>query len=159
MAQQRTDSAVSDLDDLIAQSRAVRRAFEPDWILNIAFYLGRQWLAVDPTGRLFQPDIDYPALPVDNRIKPVVRSDVARMTKQHPVFVATPRTDDEDGIYGALMAERIHEYEWGELGLTRKLRQALLWSRLAAAGFWKVTGDPTLGDATEVYATPAGQPL
>lgn len=153
------DSAVADLDEMVRQSQAVRRPFEPDWLLNIAFFLGKQWLSVDPTGRLFQPDVDYRSLPVDNRIKPAIRSDVARMTKQHPVFVATPRTDDEDGIYGALMAERVHEYEWGELSLTRKLRQALLWSRTAAAGFWKVSWDPTLGDTIEVYTAGDGTPL
>jgi hypothetical protein len=149
------DSTVQDLNDLVAASRNVRRKIERQMLLNLAFEEGRQWLAVDRSGRLFKPAIEpWRELVVDNRIRPVVRTEIAKMTKTRPQWVAVPRTADDEDIAAARLAERALEWQFNQLDLLRKLRAALLWSRICGAGFWKVWWDPNKGDSTQclVYA-------
>jgi hypothetical protein len=65
------------------------------------------------------------------------------MTKNKPVWVAVPRTADDEDIASARLTERALDYQWGELDLTRKLRAALLWSRIAAPGSGRCGGTRT----------------
>jgi hypothetical protein len=146
------DSATSELDELHRRSKKARSRFEPQWFLNCAYYNGDQWMKFDG-GRLYQPSLEAWRLkPVDNRIQPVVRTEIAKMTKTRPDFAVTPTASDEEDIRAAAMGERVLDWLWKELDLTRKLRAGLLWSRICGAGFWKVCWDPTKGDMVEVLA-------
>jgi hypothetical protein len=159
-----TNSTTVELDQLLKASKQVRRRHEPQWLLNLSYYDSRQWVAFD--GRtIFEPELeDWRSKLVDNRIRGIVRTEIAKMTKNKPVWVAVPRTADDEDIASARLTERALDYQWGELDLTRKLRAALLWSRIACAGFWKVWWDPNRGDATEILVykgdhPEAGQPV
>jgi hypothetical protein len=153
------DSAVQDLDDLQASSREVRRRFEEGWFLNLAFHEGKQWVAFD--GRqLFEPELD-PNMErrVNNKIRPAVRKEIAKITKQRPTWVGTPRDGSDDEISRARLREQIFEHEWRELNLTRKRRAALLWARTTGAGFWKIYWDATLGKGVDVLVGQDGKPI
>jgi hypothetical protein len=153
------DSAVQDLDDLQASSREVRRRFEEGWFLNLAFHEGKQWVAFD--GRqLFEPELD-PNMErrVNNKIRPAIRKEIAKITKQRPTWVGTPRDGSDDEISRARLREQIFEHEWRELNLTRKRRAALLWARTTGAGFWKIYWDATLGKGVDVLAGQDGKPI
>lgn len=142
---------IDDLDDRFAKSRQMRSPFERHWVLQLAYYCGNQWMAIDRTGRLYEPEIDPYALKlVDNRIMPAVLAQTAKMTKQRPIMTVVPRTADDSDVYGALMGERVMDWQWEYLDLGRKLRGALLWSRVCAAGFWKTCWDPQKGDSFDV---------
>jgi hypothetical protein len=155
MAESRTD----DLNDLLEASRRVRRGFEPSWQIQIAFFLGKQWVSHDGM-KLYEPELDpYRVKLVDNRIQPIIRTEIAKMTKQRPVFLATPRTADDEDVMAALMSERTTEFYWEELDLQRKLRSALLWSRVCGAGFWKICWDSQAGEQLEVFLDAEGKPV
>jgi hypothetical protein len=151
-------SEIQDLDDKLADAKEFRRPSEGQSFLNIAFYLGKQWLMWDGN-RLYEPDLGDMSTPVDNRIRPIVRTAIAKETKQRPTFVAAPHSLDEDDINGALLSEEVFDYEWDDLELTRKLRSALWWRRLTGAGWWKVTWDKTKGDSVDVYTDSQGGTL
>ena len=156
---QNVDSTVGELNRLLAASREVRRPFEGQWILNDAMYAGNQWLEFD--GRqLFEPELEgWRAKIVDNRILPSVRREVARMTKAKPVWVGVPKDSSDDEIAAARMRERAFEHYWRLLHAGRKLRTSLRWSRVAAAGFWKITWDGSKGSGREILFNAQGEKL
>jgi hypothetical protein len=153
------DSTVRDLDQLHGQAKSARSRLEPVWLMNLAYYVGDQWLAWD--GRqLYSPALRRSRITiVDNRIQPVVRTEVAKMTKNRPVWVVTPRTaDDADGA-AAQMGGQIMQFMWAHLGMGAKVTKALLWSRICGAGFLKTFWDPTLGDGVQVLVGPDNNPI
>jgi hypothetical protein len=141
---------VRELDDHIAASAAVRRRFEPDAYMNIAFLEGRQWVRWDAT-RLFDVQVDsWRESVVDNRIKPFVRTELAKMTKTRPKFVGVPKSQSDQDVQSARYAEMALDDAWKTHGLQRKLRAALLWSRVAFIGYWKIWWDPELGPKRDI---------
>lgn len=152
------DSTVQDLEDLLKPSREIRRPFEGQWRLNLAFFAGQQWVAWDGQ-RLYEPATGGKVRRTDNRIRGAILTDVAKMTKQQPVFVAAPRSADQEDLEAALIAERGFDWAWTEYGFTRKRRQALLWSRVATAGFISTMWDPQAGKSVRVLVGPDGKAL
>lgn len=152
------DSTVETLDEMLRESRAVRRKFEGQWFLNLAMYEGHQWIAFD--GRhLFEPQLEpWRAKIVDNRIRPSVRKSIAKKTKTRPVWVGVPDGDDDKAIADARVDERVLEHYWRELNMTRKRRAALLWADVCSAGFWKVFWDSGKGNAVDVLVYAQGHP-
>lgn len=150
------DSTTQELDKLLAASREVRRRFEPQWFVNLSFYSGQQWIGFDGR-RIFEPKLeDWRVKLVDNRIQPIVRTEIAKMTKTRPTFIGVPRTADDEDIAAARLSERAFEFAWKEHDLLRKLRAALLWSRITGAGFWKVAWDKGKGPGLDVLVNPEG---
>jgi hypothetical protein len=147
------------LDKLYEQAKSARNRFEPSWYLNLAYYQGDQWLFYH-RGRLLEPALEpWRVTFTDNRILGAIRTEVAKMTKERPTFVATPRTSSEEDINAAQLAERVLDGLWLRLDVQRKRRAALLWSRICGAGFLKVYWDDTKGKRTEVVVDESGQPL
>lgn len=150
---------VSEWEERRESAKRVRQRFEPQWYLNLAFYSGHQWVTFDGF-MLADVELDDNRVKlVDNRIQPIVRTEIAKMTKTRPVFVGIPRSSDDSDLAAARLAERLLEFQWRHLELLRKLRSALLWSRVCGAGFWKVTWDGGLGAATDVLVDRAGKPI
>lgn len=144
------DSTEQDLDDLFSVAKAARRPLDADAYLNLAFLQGRQWTAWDGQ-RIFEPALDPNREKVtDNRIGPVIRTEISKMTKTRPVWLGVPRTQSDEDVTAARYAELAMEDIWKTHGLQRKLRQALLWARVCGAGYWKVWWDPTLGKSREI---------
>jgi hypothetical protein len=95
------DSTVQDLDALTQKARAPRQRHEPTWFLNIAYLSGNQWIYWN-RGRLYEPKLDpHRVTFTDNRLIGVVRTEVAKMTKQRPVFVCTPTTSAQEDVEAA----------------------------------------------------------
>jgi hypothetical protein len=158
-AEKRT-AAVVELDTLYEQAAQARKPFEEEWFLNLAFYEGNQWVFWNGD-RIDMVRVEpHRILLVDNRLIGVVRTEVAKMTKQRPAFTVVPVGGDEDNLDSARLGERVMDFEWKELKLRRKLRTALLWSRICSAGFWRVTWDKNGGDrAVNLLVDAAGKPI
>lgn len=151
------DSALQDLDQRFSDARSARRSIEPQWFLNLAYHDGYQWVAYDGS-MLFEPQLeDWRAKVTDNRIRPIVRVEVSRMTKSRPVWVGVPKDDSDQEQASARLRERVFEHYSRHLELPRKLRQALTWSRIVGAGFWKIYWDSTQGKKMKVLAGPDGK--
>lgn len=155
----RADSTLQELLQLQSKAKSGRSRFEPTWYVNLAYYAGNQWVFWN-RGRLDQPALEpWRVTFTDNRIIGIVRTEIAKMTKQRPAFVVTPTRGDDDAVANAEMAERVLDYLWNSLDLQRKQRTALMWARVCGAGFWKTYWDSTAGPRTEVILGADGQPL
>lgn len=153
------DSSVADLKDEFRKFKEARSAFEPDWFLNSAFYVGQQWLYWNH-GRLDRPRLaKWRETEVDNRILPIVSARVARKVKNRPTFVATPFTGAEDDMDAARITEKTMVFDWVYLSLQQKLFQAELFADIVCAGFWKVYWDSSCGESTEVVVDSQGEPV
>jgi hypothetical protein len=87
------DSRTVDLDRRYTAAREVRRVFENEWVLTLAFMLGNQWVKVDASGRIFSVGLDDDRVMItDNRMRPASRTNIARMTKSTRRGRASRRT-------------------------------------------------------------------
>jgi hypothetical protein len=151
-----TQSTTS-LNKLAEQSRSIRQRYEPQWYLNLAFYLGDQWTFWN-RGRIDKPVVPkHRILLVENRILPIVTTRLARKTKQRPVWTCVPNSPSDVDIDGAELATNAIEAKWRDFGMMEKLFTALGWADICCAGFWKVTWDSTLGDKLTVALDPDTQ--
>lgn len=152
----KVDSAVAELEEKLAASKAIRRPREPQWFVNLAYHAGEQWVGFDGV-QLFEPQLeDWRAKCVDNRIRPAVRAELARMTKAQPVWTGVPKDLGDKEVAAARMRERVFQHFWRSGDLVHLLRAALLW-RVASAGFWKVSWDSTAGPRMDVLVGPDGK--
>lgn len=142
----------------LRQARSARSGFESDWFLNLSFFEGQQWVGYDGRG-LYRPNLAGRLALTDNRIRPVIRTEVAKLTKQRPSWAATPRAVDDQAVQDAQTGERLLTWGYDHLHFAESRREGVQWSRICGAGFTKVTWDPTLGGGQEVWAKPDGTPL
>lgn len=144
------DTTVQDLNKLLQQAKGLRGRFEPTWFLNLAYYMGDQWVFFN-RGRLDRPRLDpWRITLTDNRIIGVVRTELAKMTKQKPTWQVIPVSASDGDLEAGRTGERILDYLWRSMAMRRKLVDALLWSRVAGAGFWKITWDSSAGKKVDV---------
>jgi hypothetical protein len=146
------------LNKKFEQAKLTRQRLEPLWYLNMAYYTGDQWLYWN-RGRLERPKLDaWRFLAVDNRIQPIVRTEIAKMTKQQPAFQVTPQSGDDVDLMAAKLCETLLGFQWDNLELRDRMMEALHWSRITGCGFWKIFWDKSLGAGTQVLVTPDGKP-
>ena len=147
---------VAELNEKYEQAKSARFVHEPDWMLNRAFFAGKQWVMY-AGGRVSTPRIDSRRqLVTDNRITPVVTSRVARKSKNRPMFSATPQGADDKAIDAARVGERILENDWEALAIQSKLFMALLWADVCSDGFLKIYWDKTKGEKIQYLEGPDG---
>lgn len=153
------DDSVEALDKLLGQAKMARTRLEPVWLLNLSYYLGEQWVFYN-RGRIDRPKLDpWRITLTDNRIIGVVRTELAKMTKQKPVWQVIPTTADDADLEAGRTGEKILDYLWRHLTMRNRLTDALLWSRITGAGFWKVTWDSAKGASVDVVIDGTGQPV
>lgn len=134
-----------------------RQNEEQQWYLNMAFYFGKQWVTWigaqgNPgTFRLHEPPA--PAWRVRltiNRIKPIIRNELTKLTKEEPQPFVMPNSADEKDISAARAAESIFEYLMFETKFNRHRRAATLWALLTGTGFFKTYYDPNQLDNSKI---------
>lgn len=139
--------------------RKARIQFERTWYYNLAFYFGRQNVQWSPSFgtangtymRLFEP----PAPPwrvrlVTNKIRPTVRTEHAKLTKENPEPYVIPASSDDDDLAKARAAEHIHEFIWRDLHGKKVIRRMAWWLVLTGNGFVKDWYDPTQLDSSGI---------
>src|SRR5687767_12780182 len=75
---------------------------ERQWYLNLAFYFGKQNIQVNDTPggtrqfRLFTPPAPYyRARPIINKIRPLMRTEMSKLTAQRPNAFVIPSSSEE----------------------------------------------------------------
>lgn len=135
------------------QCKTLRQSIERQWYINLAFYAGKQNISTIPvsngssptTGvRLFVPPAPYyRSRPVFNRIRPIVRKELAKLTSQKPSATIIPATSDDQDQSAARAGEQIWESVFRRKKLEGIHRQAQMWARVTGNGFTKSYWDPT----------------
>lgn len=132
--------------------RTVRQQIERQWYINLAFYIGRQNVAVIPissassaaTGvRLYIPPAPYyRARPVINRIRPIIRTELSKLTSQKPTATIVPSTGEDRDTSAAQAGEQIWDSVYRDKKIKSILRQTMLFTLTCGTGFMKCYWDP-----------------
>ncbi len=136
--------------------RTIRQQIERQWYVNLAFYIGRQNVTAVPmsTGsnvnsgmRLWVPPAPYyRSRPVFNRIRPAIRTELAKLTSQRPSATIVPSTSDEKDLIASRAGEQIWESIYSRKKLKVVHRRAQLWALTCGVGFIKTYWDPNAPD-------------
>jgi hypothetical protein len=157
MASANKTMSVQELEKLLAQAKGIHTRFQPTWYLNVAYYMGEQWMFWNHS-RLDRPRLEpWRITLTDNRIIGIVRTELAKMTKQKPAWQVVPTTADDADLQASLTGEKVLNFLWRHLSMRNKLIDVLLWSKICAAGFWKVYWDSAKGEKVMVVCDPEGQ--
>jgi len=122
---------------------AIRKTFEEQWYLNMAFYFGRQWAIWQKAGainRLIEPAVPRNRVRlISNKCKPIIRRELTKLTREEPHFYVVPNTTEPTDVAAARVGESIADYSLrvGKYNKTR--RRATFWSLLCGSGFIKTT--------------------
>ena len=120
--------------------------------LNMAFYLGFQWVTWDHRMRAYRRptvDIQDPNTPVRisaNKIGSYVRSRIARLTKNIPEPEVRPVSDSDDDVSAARVGTRILAHELDRLNWNVELQKFLQWPEVIGWGYVHVWWDADDGD-------------
>lgn len=125
-----------------------RGPVERQWYLNMAFFYGRQnvqWIssATSVSGyKLYTP----PAPPwrvrlVINKVRSIIRTELAKVTSQKPMFTVVPATSEEEDYIAAKAAEQIFKSLYQTKKLQRVIKQAEWWTLVCGVGFIKCFWD------------------
>ena len=90
----------------------IRRPYERQWYLNMAFFLGKQWV----TWNNAKWQLEYPLSPswrvrlVSNHIMPIILHIVAKLSQNRPVYKVIPASGESEALNDAIVSERVLKY-------------------------------------------------
>lgn len=125
--------------------------YERQWYLNIAYYSGKQWLVYDNVNnRLYEPPKDpWKQRITANRIQPIVRVELAKITKNKPIVVVVPASTDDEDVDSAKTSEKALEWAESELDLQNQDREVINWGLCTGMCFVKPFWNREKGDDIE----------
>lgn len=128
-------------------AKSARARTRRQWLLNYAFYRGQQNLEIAPAhvpnsllnGRITKADNrNHRAV---NRIRPMVRTELAKMTSQKPSAVVIPASSEDQDLFAAQAGEQVWECLYDRLNVAYHFSRAAFWTSVAGNGFLKVSWD------------------
>lgn len=137
-----------DLDDKFRDAKSARLVRESQWLLNLSFYLGRQWVTIDPqTQRITSPAVPpWRVLVTVNFIQGAVQTLLAKLTKNRPKGLVESEGDDPTSSQRAKASNKILDFLWRRSGTDVATTQAMLWALICGTGVLKQFWDPSAGD-------------
>lgn len=132
-------------------AKSSRERIERQWRLNLHFYYGKQNIAYNSDRRRFYT----PAAPpwrvrsVTNRIRPIIRNELARVTSNHPHASVVPASSEDKDLFAAQAAEQAWQSEYTNKKIHYVFSRAAWWMLITGTGFVKDWYDP---DAASDYA-------
>lgn len=144
----RSDAAlIAWLEGEFRKAKDARTKDEKQWFVNLAFYFGKQNIAVMTSPgsahfKLFTPPAPYyRSRPVINRIRPLIRTEVSKLTSQKPSAFVVPASSEDRDLYAANAGEQIWDSIYHSKKLHRVLRRAVWWASTTGNGFIKCWWD------------------
>ncbi len=140
-----------------------RPKIERQWYTNLAFYYGKQNVQpIDIAGstRLVTPNAPYwRARPITNKIRPIIRTELAKVTAQKPSASVIPASSEDADLFAAQAGEQIWESIYHAKKVRSVLRRAAFWTLICGNGFIKDywdprTIDPQSGQEGDICITP-----
>lgn len=147
-----TQKIISWAQQQFQMMKNARAMTERQWKINLAFYFGRQnvqfrqpgnVLVPGQSGTLYVPPAPYyRARPVINRIRPILRGEISKLTSQKPTASIVPASNEDSDMYAARAGEQIWDSIWRRKKLKAVLRRTLFWTLACGSGFLKTYWDP-----------------
>ena len=137
--------------------KGARMTQQRQWYLNYMMYSSRQYAQVGQ--RFGLPEISTPrAAPwrvrqTTNLIRPMIRTEIARLTSQKPTVTAIPATTSDDDMFAAQAAEQLWEWMTYIHDFQKIMQRTCFWASIAGTSFIKTWWD---NDYTDNYTKLSG---
>lgn len=144
--------------DFYDTAMTARRPYEKGWFLNMAFFLGHQWIEWNDN----RNKLEVPEAPlwrvrfVSNKIMPTVLHMVARMTKNRPMYVVSPAKADDSAINDADVSRKALLNAHRILQMDILNMRLFLWKCIYGTAFKDSFWDPTVGRRIQEDKTEEG---
>lgn len=136
------------VNDEYKKCKSSRISIERIWYKNMSFYLGNQWVVylndklAGGTGKLFEPKAPpWRTRLTVNRIKPIIRTELARVTSQKPNASVVPASSEDEDLFAAQAGEQVWESIYSRLKLHQKFSRAAWWMLICGVGYMKLWWD------------------
>jgi hypothetical protein len=137
------------VEEQYSRCRSQRTQIEQRWYLNLSFYFGKQYVNVvnsqaSPLGySLKVPDAPpWRVRLTINKIRTIVRTEVAKLTQNRPMPVVVPASTDDHDQASARVAEQILRTALMEGSFNKTLRSWIWWGTVTGTSFLKAYWDP-----------------
>src|SRR5688500_4998354 len=120
-----------------------RLNFERQWHENMAFFFGRQWIVTtkNPQGgfsiREAPAAENWRVRHTANRILRIIRTEIAKLSKEEPQFFCMPASTEEKDRLAAMAGDAISEWIIRTKYFNKKRTEATLWASLCGTSFLK----------------------
>lgn len=116
--------------------------------LNIAYFTGKQWLLLDKTTNsvIEAPNESGKVRITVNRVKPIVRANLGKLTKNKPIMTVVPASTEQEDEDSAKVADKMLEYLEDQLQLQTIDRTTLNWGIITSLVFVKPFWNPNKGE-------------
>lgn len=136
------------------KAKSDRLRFERQWALNMSFFQGKQYMQYMPAsagtaaaGRLWTPPApSWAARTVTNRIRPIIRTELARLTSNKPSASVVPASSEDQDLFAAQAAEQVWEAMYSGKKIQKKFVQAAFWMTITGNSFIKDYWDENAWD-------------
>jgi hypothetical protein len=141
--------------DKYKQIKAARSSIERQWYINLSFYFGKQYVNLVSTSsnasgnnfRLYTPQAPpWRVRMVANKVRPIIRTELAKVTAQKPNATVYPASNDDRDIFAARAGEQIYDSLYRRKKMKNVLRRAQFWNLICGNGYIKDWWDPTAFD-------------
>jgi hypothetical protein len=148
---------------LVEDGESRRNPLEGQWWENLAAYYGDFWVEWDPHKRqLWEPRKKKSwkvRLPI-NLIKPAVRTELAKLTKNRPITDVLAAGPDIKAVNSAKVGDKmINKYAEKQYSLPRVRRHMLTWASITGSGGIFVDYDDSLNEPIEIFQDPTGNTI
>lgn len=131
------------------KAKSARTQFERQWYVNIAYYFGKQWVqwqyANIPTalGQMFEPPANRNRTRLTiNRIRRIIRKELARINKETIRGYVTPNTTDQSDMTASQAADKLLDYLGDICQVSTAMKRCDFWMLLTGTAFVKDYYDP-----------------
>jgi len=126
------------------QIKNARRSIERQWYINLAFYFGKQNIAVAATNaspigfRLTVPKAPpWRVRLVVNKVRSIIRTELAKIVAQRPRFYVVPQSTEDEDLTAARVGEQIFDSVYSSKKIKTIVRRAEWWASICGTGFIK----------------------
>jgi hypothetical protein len=129
------------------------------WTMNLAFFVGQQWgLWDNESQRVIVPNApSYRVRMTDNQIQPLVRREVAKLTKAELLWQVFGATGEEKDVNAARMCNKLLDAIWRSLEMSNKRTKLVQWCALCGTSLLKTWFDVDKGPS--VFTGTTYQPI
>ena len=119
------------------------------WYINMSFERGKQYVAWDTQkaqlAQLPRGDKNVPRIMI-NRVRPIVRTEISKLTSQKPTAVALPASNDVEDVFAANAAGQIWDSLYDRLRVGREMRAVARDLSVLGVGYLKTYWDSSAMD-------------
>ena len=125
---------------------------EQQWAINIAYLTGNQWIAFDKSSRKIveKPKENWEERVTINRIRPIIRTELAKITKSKPQFNVISASNEEEDIDAAKVGTQVLDFIWRNSNMDEKRFKIALWQITTGTGIKKTFWNDKLGDEAQL---------